>query len=91
MYQAIADPALPGAASAAAAAKPVRVTVYLRKPDDNTPAAFRYERQGELGLFYWVEGDSGFALVGPQSRERLLALAQSIYQQDQRTASAPSR
>jgi anti-sigma factor RsiW len=68
-----------------------RVTIYLRKADQDTPAAFRYERQGELGLFYWVEGESGFALVGPQSRERLLALAQSIYQQDQRTASAPSR
>jgi len=68
-----------------------RVTIYLRKADQDTPAAFRFERQGDLGLFYWVEGDCGFALVGPQSRERLLALAQSIYQQDQRTASAPSR
>jgi len=66
-----------------------RVTVYLRKPDtgpaDPATAAFRYERQGELGLFYWVEGQgaaaTGYALVGSLPREQLLALAEAIYQQ----------
>jgi len=83
MYQAITPP---GAASAAA--KPERVTVYLRKPDDATPASFRYEQQGELGLFYWVEGKSansgptGYALVGALPRDKLLALAEAIYRQD---------
>jgi len=83
MYQAITPP---GAASAAT--KPERVTVYLRKPDDATPAAFRYEQQGELGLFYWVEGKSansgptGYALVGALPRDKLLALAEAIYRQD---------
>jgi anti-sigma factor RsiW len=62
-------------------AQGVRVTVYLRKPEDGTPAAFRYERQGELGLFYWVESGAGYALVGPLPRETLLALAQAIHQQ----------
>ena len=32
-----------------------RVTVYLRKPEQGTDAAFRYEQQGKLGMFYWVE------------------------------------
>jgi anti-sigma factor RsiW len=83
MYEAIT----PGGA-ASAAAKPQRVTVYLRKPDDATPAAFRYEQRGELGLFYWVEGKSagsgptGYALVGTLPREKLLALAEAIYRQD---------
>jgi anti-sigma factor RsiW len=66
-----------------------RVTVYLRKPDtgpaDPAAAAFRYERQGELGLFYWVEGQgaaaTGYALVGGLPREQLLALAEAIYRQ----------
>jgi anti-sigma factor RsiW len=88
MYQAIAAP---NAASATgpvdAAAKPVRVTVYLRKPDDDASAAFRYEQQGELGMFYWVEGKSehgaacGYALVGALPRAQLLALAEAIYRQ----------
>lgn len=67
--------------------KPARVTVYLRKPEASTPAAFRYEQQGALGMFYWIEGDSahgaatGYALVGELPRERLLALAEAIHRQ----------
>jgi anti-sigma factor RsiW len=68
-----------------------RVTVYLRKADQDAPAAFRFERQGELSMFYWVEGRCGYALVGPQSRERLLTLAEAIYKQDQPAASAEPR
>ncbi|MBE7419794.1 MAG: anti-sigma factor [Ideonella sp.] len=66
-----------------------RVTVYLRKSEQHTPAAFRFEREGNLSLFYWVEGPCGYALVGPQSRERLLTLAEAIYRQDQ-PAGAPA-
>ncbi|MCA0243880.1 MAG: anti-sigma factor [Proteobacteria bacterium] len=62
-------------------AQGLRVTVYLRKPEVGTPAAFRYERQGELGLFYWVESGAGYALVGALPKEQLLALAQAIYSQ----------
>ena len=58
-----------------------RVTVYLRKPEAGTDAAFRYEQQAELGLFYWVEEGCGYALVGALPRERLLALARTIYEQ----------
>jgi anti-sigma factor RsiW len=59
-----------------------RVTVYLRKANHEASAAFRYDRQGDLGTFYWVDGLCGYALVGPQSRERLLALAEAISKQD---------
>jgi len=58
-----------------------RVTVYVRKPDASTPAAFKYEKQGDLGTFYWVEGPTGYAIVGPLPREQLLALAEAIYKQ----------
>lgn len=64
-------------------AQPQRVTVYLRKPDADTPAAFRYERHGELGMFYWVEGSTGYSLVGALPRDQLLQLAEAIYQQVQ--------
>ncbi|MBL8332475.1 MAG: anti-sigma factor, partial [Rubrivivax sp.] len=40
-----------------------------------------YERQGDLGMFYWVESGAGYALVGGLPREQLLALAKSIYDQ----------
>lgn len=90
MYQEIVPP---GSASAGSGdVKPQRVTVYLRKPDDDTPAAFRYEQKGTLGMFYWVEGRSehggpcGYALVGELPRERLLALAQAIDRQGEQPA-----
>jgi anti-sigma factor RsiW len=79
MYQRIGE--------VAEGAKPVRVTVYVRKPEDGTAAAFRYEQRGELGMFYWVEGASaargacGYALVGALPREQLLALAEAIDKQ----------
>ncbi|MFN0184013.1 MAG: anti-sigma factor family protein [Aquabacterium sp.] len=66
----------------------LRVTVYLRRPDDATPAAFRYEREGDLGMFYWVEGGSGYALVGNLPREQLLTLSDSIYSQTQAAIAA---
>jgi anti-sigma factor RsiW len=62
-------------------AQGLRVTVYLRKPEPGTDAAFRYEQQGELGMFYWVEAGAGYALVGALPRTTLLALAESIYRQ----------
>ncbi len=73
MYQAMQAPAAGGT--------PPRVTVYLRKPEDRTDFAFRYERQGDVGLFYSVEGGVGYALAGSLPRERLLALAEAIYRQ----------
>ena len=66
---------------APATGQPRRVTVYLRKPEKGADAAFRYEQQGKLGLFYWIEEGAGYALVGELPKETLLALAQSIYKQ----------
>ena len=68
-------------------AQGLRVTVYLRKPEQRADVAFAYERKGELGMFYWVEGQSehgapcGYALVGALPRAQLLAMAESIYRQ----------
>ena len=66
---------------APATGQPRRVTVYLRKPEKGADTAFRYEQQGKLGLFYWIEEGAGYALVGELPKETLLALAQSIHRQ----------
>ena len=58
-----------------------RVTVYLRKPEQGTDAAFRFEQQGALGMFYWVEEGAGYALVGALPKDTLLALSKAIYDQ----------
>jgi len=58
-----------------------RVTVYLRRPEPGSNTSFRYQREGDLGLFYWAEEGYGCALVGKLPREKLLALAEAAYQQ----------
>lgn len=58
-----------------------RVTVYLRKPERADDVAFRFEQQGDLGMFYWVGDGCGYALVGALPRQTLLALAQAVYEQ----------
>lgn len=58
-----------------------RVTVYLRRPEEGAQAAFRYEQQGKVGMFYWVEEGAGYALVGELPKETLLTLSQAIYAQ----------
>jgi anti-sigma factor RsiW len=63
-------------------AQGMRVTVYLRKPERGAGTAFRYERHGNLGMFYWIDENCGYAVVGGLPREQLLAMAQTIYRQE---------
>ena len=58
-----------------------RVTLYLRRPEADADTAFRFQREGELNLFYWVESGFGCALVGKLPREQLLAMANAVYRQ----------
>lgn len=67
-----------------------RVTVYLRRPEQAVETQFRYERQGDLGLFYWVEEGCGYALVGALPRDTLLALAEAVYHQHPKAATPPA-
>lgn len=60
-------------------AQGVRVTVYLRQQDNNPAAEPTYVRQGELGMYYWVEDGCACAIVGALPRERLQALLEAIY------------
>ena len=66
-----------------------RVTFYLRRPEPGTHTAFRFQREGELDMFYWAEEGFGCALVGNLPRERLLALAEAAYRQVEPSLPAP--
>jgi anti-sigma factor RsiW len=60
-----------------------RVTLYVRSDmASNRSTAFRYAREGSVGVFYWVDGRSGYALSsGDISKEDLLNVANAAYQQ----------
>ena len=48
---------------------------------DRRETAFSFSTDGPVPGFYWVDQGFGYALAGSLPREKLMALAQSIYQQ----------
>jgi anti-sigma factor RsiW len=44
-------------------------------------AAFRYSREENVGVFYWIDGPFGYALSGALEKTELLRVAQVVYQQ----------
>lgn len=60
-----------------------RVTLYVRtEMAGNRETAFRYAREGNVGVFYWVDRKLGYALSSADiSKEDLLKVANAVYQQ----------
>jgi anti-sigma factor RsiW len=60
-----------------------RVTLYVRGDmGSNRSTAFRYAREGNVGVFYWVDSKMGYALSSSDiSKEDLLNVANAVYQQ----------
>ncbi|QGZ59581.1 anti-sigma factor family protein [Paraburkholderia acidiphila] len=63
-------------------AKGERVTLCIshRKTSANT-TAFKLYQDGPVNVFYWVDGDFGYALSGGIDRKALLQLAHDVYAQ----------
>ncbi len=60
-----------------------RVTLYVRtEAAGNRETAFRYAREGSVGVFYWVDRKMGYALSSNDiSKDELLKVANAVYQQ----------
>jgi anti-sigma factor RsiW len=60
-----------------------RVTLYVRSDmAPNRSTAFRYAREGTVGVFYWVDSKIGYAVSSADiSKEDLLNVANAAYQQ----------
>lgn len=78
---------LPGASGPAAQfmyqdGRGQRLTLYVRNATDgNQESAFRYAREGNVSVFYWVDGRFGYALSGEQEKNELMRQAQVVYHQ----------
>lgn len=59
-----------------------RLTLYL-SPSARVSGdtGFRYAREDNIDVFYWIDGNFGYALSGDVGREQMLSLATLIYQQ----------
>jgi anti-sigma factor RsiW len=60
-----------------------RVTLYVRTDlSGNRETAFRYAREGNVGVFYWVDSKVGYAVSSADiSKDALLNVANAAYQQ----------
>ena len=60
-----------------------RVTLYVRTGmTGNRETAFRYALEGNVGVFYWVDGKVGYAVSSADiNKETLLNVANAAYQQ----------
>jgi anti-sigma factor RsiW len=60
-----------------------RVTLYVRtEATSNRETAFRYAKEGNVRVFYWVDRKLGYALSsGDISKEDLFTVANAVYRQ----------
>jgi anti-sigma factor RsiW len=60
-----------------------RITLYVRSDmTGNRETAFRYAREGNVGVFYWIDNKIGYAISsGDLTKDALLAVASAAYQQ----------
>jgi anti-sigma factor RsiW len=58
-----------------------RLTLYLSTDVANRDSAFRYAREGEVHVFYWIDRSLGYALSGDLDKAEMLTVARTIYEQ----------
>lgn len=59
-----------------------RITLYLADAGSaSRDTAFRFETEGGVSAFYWVDGRFGYALAGQLERAAMLGLAEEVYRQ----------
>ena len=58
-----------------------RLTLYVSTDVQNRETAFRYAREGDLHVFYWIDRTLGYALAGDVGKDQMLRLARVVYEQ----------
>ncbi|HEY5899547.1 MAG TPA: anti-sigma factor [Burkholderiales bacterium] len=58
-----------------------RLTLYVRtEASGNRETAFRYARENNVGVFYWIDRDCGYAIAsGDLGKDELLRVANLVY------------
>ena len=56
-----------------------RITLYARRNRDDGGSEVRFVTRGSVSTCYWIEGALAFAVTGALSREELLKLARTVY------------
>ncbi|MFN7087681.1 MAG: anti-sigma factor family protein [Burkholderiales bacterium] len=63
-------------------AKGQRLTLYVRtNPGEARETAFRFAKESNVGVFYWLDGRLGYALSAEIDKAELLRVATAVYRQ----------
>jgi anti-sigma factor RsiW len=66
-----------------------RLTLYVsRDQQQNQDTGFRFAEEGKINVFYWIDGEFGYALSGGISRADLSRIASAVYEQLELPAAA---
>ncbi|WP_414651571.1 anti-sigma factor family protein, partial [Herbaspirillum sp. UBA812] len=69
-----------------------RLTLYVSHDQvQNSETGFRFAQEGKVNVFYWIDGQFGYALSGGVPRAELSRIASSVYEQLVPLPPAPSR
>ena len=69
-----------------------RLTLYARSSSTEERTAFRFEAQGEVAAFSWIDKGLSYAVSARAERPQLLAIAEATYRQAEGvSASRPGR
>ncbi|TRM51792.1 anti-sigma factor [Achromobacter sp. LC458] len=85
-YELVGGRLLPGGSGPVAqfmygAADGQRLTLYVTREAAGGQTAFQFTQEGPVRVFYWVEGQFGYALSGAVSRDELQRVSQEVYRQ----------
>lgn len=58
-----------------------RVTLYVRRDLKDQETGFRHAREGKVEVFYWIDGNFGYALSGAVDNTVMQRLAEAAYEQ----------
>lgn len=59
-----------------------RLTLYVNaRAKTEGPTAFRYAKEGNVSVFYWIDGQWGYALSGDIDKAALSRVANTVYRQ----------
>lgn len=59
-----------------------RLTLYVsRQRGEPRDTAFRFSQEDRISVFYWVDGNFGYALSGEMRKDQLLQVAEVVYKQ----------
>jgi len=59
-----------------------RLTLYVSRDQvQNRDTGFRFAQEGRVNVFYWIDGQFGYALSASMGRPELARIAGSVYEQ----------